>query len=131
MSTLSVNPVTKNKVQITAGKLLKIPDVAPFTNKSTGKQSRILHIEVADKHGVLRTIVAFINMANFNYGIKVGETYRTVIEKVPGRVNPWVTMSHLTAADSATNDMWDWEENSAEGMPSDAELQSIRQVVEG
>lgn len=107
MSTKIKNPVTGNDVIVTTC-ILKAVTSLSRPNKN-GNKSRFLHIQVLNKRGEPQIIGGFIPEKSLAMGTLVeGETYGCRIEKVPGRINPWVTVSPFTTADRATNDMWDW-----------------------
>jgi len=99
------NPVTGNPVIITTG-ILKSWSREPLTNKN-GKKYRVVTAQIENRHGVKETYTGFMNEANFAYGVEVGESYQTRLEKTD-RPNPLVIVSHLKAGMRATNDAFDW-----------------------
>lgn len=102
-----VNPVTKNKVIVTNGTLRSVSN-KPNTNKN-GKQYRVVTVELLNKHGKKETYTGFMNEKNFAYGVTLGESYLTRIEKTD-RPNPLIIVSHLHAGARATNDSFNWDE---------------------
>jgi len=118
-----VNPVTKatEKQASFTGELVSIAEKAMELNNE--KKTKYFPASVNIPEIGVRSCIIY--KANFDHGMVVGGSYRgrvTIAPDANGKVNPIITLSHLTSADRAT--LADF--GLAEEVTADANLDDVK-----
>ena len=88
------------------GKLLSVSENTLKLNNEKETEYRIGTIEFADKDGVVQQCSTMIFEGNYKHGMQVGISYQSTARLIDGNV--YLQTSHLTSADRANSDMFDF-----------------------
>ena len=88
------------------GKLLSVSENTLKLNNEKETEYRIGTIEFADKDGVVQQCSTMIFEGNYKHGMQVGISYQSTARLIDGNV--YLQTSHLTGADRATSNMFDF-----------------------
>lgn len=96
------NPITGEPEYQFSGKLIRA-NAEELVNKVTGSKYRLAEVEFTNAKGIVQRATCSIYSKNWNYGMKVGESYLCTAQL--GADNKvYIHMSHLTQVSAATVD---------------------------